>query len=46
MPRVVLQEILAAHGFAMRQTLRAVPWTSHHMLVFQRRTFRVIHASI
>jgi SAM-dependent methyltransferase len=36
MTRVCLQEILAAHGFAMRQTLRAVPCASHPMLVFQR----------
>jgi SAM-dependent methyltransferase len=39
MPRSFLQEILAAHGFAVRQTLRAVPCASHHVLVFQRRSF-------
>jgi SAM-dependent methyltransferase len=36
MPRDRLQEVLAAHGFALRQTLRAVPCASHHVLVFKR----------
>jgi len=42
MPRARLQEILAAHGFAVTDTLRALPCASHHVLVFQlRRTLRV-----
>src|SRR5215469_13194432 len=36
MPRACLQEILAAYGFAVWDTLRAVPCASHHMLVFRR----------
>src|SRR5215831_14866469 len=36
MPRAPLQEILAAYGFAVWDTLRAVPCASHHMLVFRR----------
>jgi SAM-dependent methyltransferase len=36
MPRARLQEILAAYGFAVWDTLRAVPCASHHMLVFRR----------
>jgi SAM-dependent methyltransferase len=36
MPRVRLQEILAAYGFTVWDTLRAVPCLSHHVLVFQR----------
>ena len=38
MPRGCLQKILAAHGFAVWDTLRAVPCASHHVLVFQRRS--------
>jgi SAM-dependent methyltransferase len=37
MPRACLQPILAAYGFAVWDTLRAVPCASHHMLVFRRR---------
>jgi SAM-dependent methyltransferase len=40
MPRACLQEILTAQGFAMWQTLRAVPG-AHHVLVFQRRSLQV-----
>jgi hypothetical protein len=36
MPRACLQGILATYGFAVRETLRAVPCVSHHVLVFQR----------
>src|SRR5262249_46439303 len=36
MPRACLQGILAEHGFAVWDTLRAVPCVSHHVLVFQR----------
>jgi SAM-dependent methyltransferase len=37
MPRARLQKVLAAYGFAVWDTLRAVPCASHHMLVFRRR---------
>jgi SAM-dependent methyltransferase len=38
MSRAGLQEILAVHGFAVWQMLRAVPCAPHHVLVFQRRS--------
>ena len=41
MPRARLREILAAYGFAVWDTLRAVPCASHHMLVFRRGTLSV-----
>jgi hypothetical protein len=43
MPRARLQEILAAHGFALWDALRAVPYTSHHVLVFQRAVLAIQH---
>jgi SAM-dependent methyltransferase len=40
MPRARLQEILAEYGFALRDTLRAVPCASHHVLMFQFQSRR------
>jgi SAM-dependent methyltransferase len=41
MPRSRLQGILGAYGFAVWDTLRAVPCASHHVLVYRRATLSV-----